>query len=261
MLERRSPPTFDVLIEIQERDRLAIQPDVAAAVDALVRGYPLEPEIRWRDGSGDIHIEKPAPAPSSRPMSQGTRRNTGNGRDLPARTPVSPSHAYENGEEEEGEPIQRDPVRIYPYGVARNRIIQAARRLGVPVILVRDLEEADVLMTLRSYHRAQEQTIQEAEARRMPMYILRANTIAQVEQMLAQLFNLSSDEGRLQEWDLVSAQTASAIQAVLNGQRWADLPPAPAPIRRMQHEMARQAQLVSHSYGKEPHRRVRIFRE
>ena len=261
VLERRSPPTFDVLIEIQERDRLAIQPDVAAAVDALVRGYPLEPEIRWRDGSGDIHIEKPAPAPSSRPMSQGTRRNTGNGRDLPARTPVSPSHAFENGEEEEGEPIQRDPVRIYPYGVARNRIIHAARRLGVPVILVRDLEEADVLMTLRSYHRAQEQTIQEAEARRMPMYILRANTIAQVEQMLAQLFNLSSDEGRLQEWDLVSAQTASAIQAVLNGQRWADLPPAPAPIRRMQHEMARQAQLVSHSYGKEPHRRVRIFRE
>jgi predicted RNA-binding protein Jag len=53
----------------------------------------------------------------------------------------------------------------------------------------------------------------------------------------------------------------SAIQAVLGGQRFVDLPPASAAIRRMQHEMARQAQLVSHSYGKEPNRRVRIFRD
>jgi len=29
----------------------------------------------------------------------------------------------------------------------------------------------------------------------------------------------------------------------------------------MQHELARAANLVSHSYGKEPNRRVRIFRE
>ena len=67
VLERRAPPTFDVLIEIQERDRLAIHPDVAAAVDALVRSYPLQPEIRYRDASGEIHIEK-APAPTVRPV-------------------------------------------------------------------------------------------------------------------------------------------------------------------------------------------------
>ena len=57
------------------------------------------------------------------------------------------------------------------------------------------------------------------------------------------------------------SQTQAAIQAVLNGERWVDLAPATAPVRRMQHEMARQAQLVSHSYGKEPNRRVRIYRE
>ena len=74
VLERRAPPTFDVLIEIQERDRLAIHPDVAAAVDALVRSYPLVPEIRFRDASGEIVIEK-APKPTVRPVGMALRRD------------------------------------------------------------------------------------------------------------------------------------------------------------------------------------------
>ena len=61
--------------------------------------------------------------------------------------------------------------------------------------------------------------------------------------------------------DGVRQQTQQAIQAVLNGERWVDLPPGPSLVRRLEHEMARQAELVSHSYGKEPRRHVRIFRE
>ena len=45
------------------------------------------------------------------------------------------------------------------------------------------------------------------------------------------------------------------------GERWVDLPPGPSTVRRLQHELARDAELVSHSYGKEPRRHVRIFRE
>ncbi|MDX9865623.1 MAG: R3H domain-containing nucleic acid-binding protein, partial [Anaerolineaceae bacterium] len=56
-------------------------------------------------------------------------------------------------------------------------------------------------------------------------------------------------------------ETQAAIEDVLNGQRWTDLPPASASLRRIQHEMARQANLVSHSYGQEPNRRVRIYRD
>ncbi|MRR29050.1 AAA family ATPase, partial [bacterium] len=67
VLERRSPPTFDVLIEIEERDRLHVHADVAAAVDALVRGYPLSPEVRFRNKDGDVVVEKAAPPPAVRP--------------------------------------------------------------------------------------------------------------------------------------------------------------------------------------------------
>jgi predicted RNA-binding protein Jag len=81
-----------------------------------------------------------------------------------------------------------------------------------------------------------------------------------MEQSLAEMFNLPQ-EPVAANFEAVTNQTQSAIQAVLGGQHWVDLPPASASVRRIQHEMAREANLVSQSYGKEPNRRVRIFRE
>ena len=61
VLERRAPPTFNVLIEIQTRNRLAVLEDVAAAVDANLRGRPLPVEVRTRQESGEITIESTQP--------------------------------------------------------------------------------------------------------------------------------------------------------------------------------------------------------
>ena len=146
--------------------------------------------------------------------------------------------------------------------MARNRLMQAAKRLGVPALVVRELDEAEVVMTLRTYYRSRQQTILNAEERGLSIYVLRANTVNQMEQSLADLFNLSlAASPPSADWEEVAAQTQLAIESVLNGRRYVDLPPANATIRRLQHEMARQADLVSHSYGKDPYRRVRIFRE
>jgi stage III sporulation protein SpoIIIAA len=263
VLERRSPPTFDVLIEIQTRDRLAVHLDVAAAVDALLRGYPLPPEIRMRDESGQIHIEKPAQQarmPAFQQGGQGLRRQpveTGRG------TPLQPGEeTFEsrNGEERP----RRGPlptVKVYPFGVARNRLSQAARRLSVPVVLADDPGHADVLVTLRSYYRKRQRTIVDAENRGMPIYVLRSNTVNQMQQFLSGLFNLEEAAADETAEDRVRQETMAAISAVLNGERWVELQPASSSVRRLQHQMARQANLLSHSYGKEPRRRVRIFRE
>jgi stage III sporulation protein SpoIIIAA len=273
VLERRSSPTFDVLIEIQERDRLSVHPDVAAAVDTLVRGVAPQPEIRFRDSEGQIHIEKPPALPAARVLSQqGFRRTAGDQRAYTGTTAAPrrsrSAEAEPEGESEgegemypaaEGKNLQ--PIHIYPYGVARNRLMQAIKRMSVPAYVVRNLGDADVLFTLRSHSRDRQQTIIEAEQHGMPIYVLRTNTVSQIEQSLADLYNLDVNSSPASSWNDVSDQTLSAIEAVMNGQRWADLPPASAAVRRLQHEMAREAQLVSHSYGKEPNRRVRIFRE
>jgi len=265
VLERRAPPTFDVLIEIQTRDRLAVHLDVAAAVDALLRGYPLPPEVRSRDESGQIHIEKAPQAKSFQYQQspQGFRRQ-GNGGGS-AQQPGGRSAAMDarpTGEVRFNQAqTSSQTQRIYAYGVARNRLLQAAKRLGVPVLLVNEPGQADVLVTLRSYYRKRQRTIVDAENRGMPIYVLRANTVNQMQQFLGDLFNLSADVYDERNEERIRQETTAAIDAVLNGERWVELPPASAAVRRLQHQMARQANLVSHSYGKEPRRRVRIFRE
>ena len=130
VLERRAPPTFDVLVEIQNRDRFAVHADILNSVDALLRGFPLAPEIRMRDAEGGIQIEKAAPATASRldaketkTPRRGRQPAARHGRKVPE--PLLRQHF---------EPLRgaRQSVKIYPYGVARNRLMQAAKRLGVP---------------------------------------------------------------------------------------------------------------------------------
>ena len=255
VLERRAPPTFDVVIEIQQRNRLAVHMNISASVDALLRGYPLPPEIRMRDLDGHIRIEKtPAVVPSRMDVNdKGARRGI--------RQSVEKSEAAVARPSVDLSPGLFQPVRVYPYGVARNRLMQAAKRLGVPAIVVRDVSEADALVTLRTYYRDHQQAIVDAEHRGMPIYVLRANTVNQIEQLLTDLFNLPSEQIAPNDLEAVRLQTQAAIEAVLNGERWVDLPPGPSLVRRHQHEMARQSELVSHSYGKEPRRHVRIFKE
>jgi hypothetical protein len=260
------------LVELIERDRLALHADVGASVDALVRGFPLQPEIRYRDANNELHVEK-APAPSAaRSAAQGNRRSapgletnpfqrsqTPSGHSTPSRMESLTTEA--NPQVTPAVDANLAPVRIYPFGVARNRLMQAAKRLGVPALVVKELNDAQSLITLRAYYRDRQQTILEAEQRGMPIYVLRSNTVNQMEQFLADLFNLPGEITASGSTDEYANQTQIAIQAVLNGERWVDLPPATAAIRRLQHDMAREAQLVSHSYGKEPNRRVRIFRD
>ena len=254
VLERRAPPTFDVLIEIQTRDRFAVHTDIMSSVDSLLRDAPLPPEVRMRDAEGKIQIEKTAPPAKSKADVKTPRRGL---RSAPVSEEAAPAPAL-RATSSVGAALQT--VRVYAYGVARNRLMQAAKRLGVPAVVVRDVSEADALVTLRTYYRNRQQTVMEAEQRGMPIYVLRANTVAQVEQFLGDLYNLSAAPMR-DSMDDIRSETQQAIAAVLNGERWVDLPPGPSLVRRLQHEMARSAELVSHSYGKEPRRHVRIFRE
>ncbi|MCX6079493.1 MAG: AAA family ATPase [Chloroflexi bacterium] len=276
VLERRAPPTFDVLVEIQSRDEFAIHVDITESVDTFLRGFPLPAELRVRDENGKIHVEK---APAATPPHLGQRidygrvpQNTTSFETGPAVAPARlrsgaiPAMPVPVISESESESLVRQPLRavkIYPYGVARNRLMQSAKRIGVPAVVVRTIDEAEALITLRSYYRDHQATVVEAERRGMPIYVLRANSVSQIEQFLTDLFNIPSGEAVLPPSlsDDVRSETQQAIAAVMNGERFVDMAPASPVVRRIQHDMAREVDLVSHSYGKEPRRHVRIFRD
>jgi len=251
VLERRAPPTFDVLVEIQDRQTFAVHHNVAHSVDMLLRQRGLLPEVRYRNEAGEIKIEKP-PSPekrSTRPSSGLTNGERQRGKGVP----------HENGFIHFEESGILQPKKVFPYGVGQNRLRQAAKTLRLPITIVDDLDTADVLMTLKSYYRKHPQPITQAERLGKPVYVLRSNTSVQIEACLADIFALSAHD--VDPSSVALRETQAAIHKVLSGTRSVELSPQTAKIRREQHELARQSNLISHSLGREPRRRVRIYRD
>ncbi len=286
VLERKAPPTFDVLIEIQERQRMIIHHDVAASVDALLRGRMLTPELRYLDKDTQLHSEpalqygsnaqeQAGPEPDrERPRRrtgskqwENERATTGNGN---GRRHHEPALEWRNSAVNTAEPeaartrtesdaSARKLVRIFPYGVGQNRLRSAANTLNVPIQIVEDLNQADVVMTLKNYYRQQPQPISDAERRNIPIYVLRSNTVSQMEQCLVDIFHIPTDP--IDVFTEAMRQAQDGIQQVMSGASDIELAPQSAAIRSQQHQLVRAANLVSHSYGREPYRRVRIFRK
>jgi hypothetical protein len=145
-------------------------------------------------------------------------------------------------------------LRVFPHGVSRKRLEQAIKDLQLPVIIAREPDEADVAMTLRSEYRQKPPALREVEDRGLPIYVLKANTIAQMQASLTSIFSLEVDPR-----DAALSETEQAIRIVMKEQEPVELSPQNAYIRRLQHQMAERANLVSRSRGREPFRRVRLY--
>jgi len=406
VLERKAPPTFDVIVEIQDRERVAVHADVADTIDALLRGDPVAPELRWRDEEG-VHRSQGRPRPSPReqlgaerfaglvgagspwrmepgwrgegsyrtggyreaergaafrpgyrPGATGGWRQSrgGSGRESGTRgpaseggwagtlpgerfaAPVASPHGTQlaeapfvagdiadrgplergatttaaetrareareldrqkawrdqasralsamkaeegtgpvNVDELEGEDLDTLPLgaeegsdgatvlvpggsplptlRVLPQGISRKRLEQAIRDLQLPVVIARDVDDADVVMTLRNEYKQKTPLLRDAEDRAMPIYVLKSNTIPQMQSSLTSIFSLEIDPR-----EAAMRETEDAIEVVLQSSEAVELSPQNAYIRRLQHQLAERANLVSRSRGREPYRRVRLY--
>ncbi len=270
VLERRAPPTFDVLIEIQERQRLIVHHDVAISVDNLLRGRAVETELRCYDEHGTMLREMQH---SAAVVTRG-RKERG-GRELPMERerpavsrgkPLEPQAEPEDALSEEAALIPSPAphgslksITVYGYGLARGKLEEAAQRLRVPLVVVDDLDEADMVVTVKNYYRKRPKMINDAEKGGMPIYVLRSSTAMQIDSFLTDVFGLTAEE--VDPYSVAMRDVQEAIDRIGDGARSVDLTPQPPHIRRMQHELIREAHLISHSYGREPYRRVRIYRE
>jgi stage III sporulation protein SpoIIIAA len=284
VLERKAPPTFDVVVEIVERDRVIVHRSVAETVDAILRGHMVPPESRWRDEAGEVRaatkydyrIHEAASNSSMfvtpEPGGHGTftrrtglsglqplpgGRGQGSIEEAMLASDVSSDVAQATtARERETRVASMRPMAVFPYGVSRKRLEQAVRELGVPVTVARDLEESDAVITLRTYYRRKPPALRDAEAGGTPLFVLKTNTLLQMESMLANLYELEANpqEAALRE-------TAEAIGLVQESGRSMELAPQNAYVRRLQHQMAEQHNLMSRSRGSEPNRRVQLLPE
>ncbi len=264
VLERKAPPTFDVLIEIQDKDRLAVHHDVAEVVDRFLREIPPRPELRTRT-EGGVEIQKsdrsdaersrsPRPDRSRRTRSQSPPRPASPWTEPPATTP-------EPDEDDRGMAAilpRGRTVRIFPYAVSKAKLDKALHKFRVPAYLVDDLDEADMVVTIKAQERRQPRRLRDAQARGIPFYVVRSNTIAQMENFLRAAFgvddHLSLDEAAVREVE-------EAVDEALELGQPVELSPQNNHLRRLQHELVERFGLTSESKGQEPYRRVVVYPE
>ncbi len=334
ILERKAPPTFDVVVEQQSWQELIIHRDVADTVDNMLRGQTIFAEERMRDEmTGEVTLRRITAGGMEVPQwgvggmsRQGSAMNRGadngwepirqmrqqgvhsgggsermRGRSQAqmralAPTGTAPADVGHRGAatlvtanhpllaereyldtEEEAQLLQMRTLRVYPFGVNRDRLAQSARLLRVPVVITNDQSQADAVITLKNYYRRQPERLQQAEEQHKLIIILKNNTVAQMQHALARIFDIplmdvppdddeetgngNNGKATADPTTRVLLETEDAIHQVLNkGLTTAELPPANAYVRRLQHQMATRYNLISRSRGKEPNRRVKIFR-
>ncbi|MCC7105546.1 MAG: AAA family ATPase [Chloroflexi bacterium] len=272
VLERKASPTFDIMIEIQNWARVAVHEDVAETVDDFLRGMHHPPTIRFRDEAGQVRSEVPPPTPQ--PGREGgflgERYLTERRHERNRRNAERDARAAERPAQRDAEPASHDrastqhagrapgeAVGIYPYGVNRSRLESLVH--GLPARVTSDLDEADVVLTVKNYYRRKPQALRDAEANGTPIYVLRSTSVGQIEEAVSRIVH--------QDLYGQSASTASALQEteeaiarVLDDNKPVELAPQNGYIRRLQHELIEQYSLSSSSTGREPFRRVRIAR-
>ncbi len=233
VLERKAPPTFDVVVEIHDRDTVAIHKNVAEVVDALLRGYQPQPEVRKRTASGQVAIVQEADTESM---------------------PQLTAAAYH---EDEGEREDREKaLLIFPYGVSRNKIERAIHNLRLNAGIARNWDDADVVLTLKTLERKEQPKLKQIASENIPIYSIKTNTTTQIQNSLKDVFNLPSIDTE----EIALRETEEAIYQVLLNSKAIELSPQTSYVRRMQHQLAEKYRLQSRSTGLEPNRRVRIFK-
>jgi stage III sporulation protein SpoIIIAA len=224
VLERKAPPTFDVLVEIQDRDRVAIHMPLADIVDSALRGPIATPKVRVRTRDGRVISNVDAPVVLS-------------SESAPAPT------------------ITTKPLGIFPYGVSRHHVEQSIRELELPVKVLGNLDGAGAVLTLKNHYRRRPDSLRQAESRGLPIHILKSNSVSQVRDALSRIYGVDKPDDATNK---ALAEAAAAIKQVKTTLRPVEISPQNAYLRRLQHQLVAENDLSARSTGKEPQRRLRI---
>ena len=289
VLERKAPPTFDVVVEIQSWERLAVHDDVAHVVDQWLRGYPIVPEVRWLDENGEVQRaeeEYRANADAPPPFAMnGTKRqpeDRRSGRDYgherrrdfarePGRSVSPPRPMGEMSDEEEA---MVSEVRVFLFGVGRDKLEAAMVESGTPAQIVNELRRADLVLTTKTHYRRGSQLVRIAEANGKPVYVLRKNSLPQLQDFLRTVVAQRNPNGQFRGGRAPAAEpqeapnieramheAEEAANRVLSGEEMTvKLSPQRSHIRRLQHMLGQRYNVASTSQGREPDRAVMFYR-
>ena len=325
VLERKAPPTFEIAIEMLERQKWVVHENVAETVDQLLRGRQPNPQVRTVDEAGKVAITRETPAAPatgqatfrSAPLGgsgsmrsgQGGWRAAGHIAPVPPRrqevereptegilfdevasTPLSERQQFDRmlNESLEGLPLmpmeapryqqqagpngEDLPLHVYPYAISRSQLDQVIQTLNLPIVLTKDIDDADAVLALRSHLKNHSKLRSLAKHRHIPIHAVKTNSVPQMIRTLQRMLRIDdtgidepidltlfSNSGGEDEIEALEEARLAVEHIVIPKGQPVELLPRSPKVRKMQLELVEHFRLKSSSFGEEPNRRLRIY--
>ncbi|MEI7474117.1 MAG: R3H domain-containing nucleic acid-binding protein [bacterium] len=259
ILEREKQPTFDMVVEIVDRNTLAVYKNTTEAVDFILRGWPIQPEIRnvdetYTSCSVEV-VKKEQVHPSLQPVET---------REKPKLFNATPQ-SYDDFDIDKYMKDFQPNKKIYIYAVSRSLIDKLIERLDINAEVTRNIDEADIVISHKSYEKAGAKILNVAKNYQIPIYFVKSNTMGNIQKTIKEALNIKCDAGDMMEesffneTDEALEEAKTAVNKVLAGVPEIELLPRKQHIRRLQHELVEQHNLTSKSIGDEPNRRLKVL--
>lgn len=297
VLERKAPPTFEIAVEMQERQRWTVHESVADTVDALLRGVTPSPQIRSVSETGEVKITRETKSAPVATAAVTSLRPTGwraSGQMTPVKKTADPERFSQTNDFERllnastyqmnafGKEAQTAiasgpngedlPLHIYPYGIGRHQLEQVIETLNLPVVLTKDIDGADAVLAVRTQVKNHSKLRHIAKARHIPIHAIKSGSIGEITHALQRMLNMDdiampetldlrlfTQNGSDDELEALEEARLAVEQIVIPKKQPVELLPRSANVRKMQHELVEHYRLRSTSFGDEPNRRLRIY--
>ena len=252
VLEREKQPTFDIVIEILDRNTLAVYKDTAEAVDYILRGWPIRPEIRKVDKV--YSFSESAPVTQKEP----TVLDKINSLDEKIEHPESLKFSFSR--QKYVEEVKKYK-KIYLYAVSRSIAEKVIERLDLNAEITRNIDDADIVIAHKNFIKGGAKVLSTAEENRLQIFYVKTNSMAQIQKVIKEALDIAELNERQSFYDITEKaldEAKAAIEKVLAGEGDVELTPQNTQIRKLQHELVEQHNLESKSVGEGESRHLRI---
>lgn len=255
VLEREKQPTFDIVIEIIDRNTLAVYKNASEAVDYILRGWPIRPEIRKVDKDYNLDTvtdKKEEKINISQQIS-----------DLEQKILPQPEDSlkFSFSRKEYVESI-KPTKKIYLYAVSRSIVEKIIERLDLNAELTRNVEDADLVIAHKNFAKGGAKVLNTANDYRIQVFYIKTNSMAQIQKVLKEALDIQDASealhGYYDDAERALDEAKIAINKILAGAKHIELNPQNQQIRKLQHELVEQHNLESRSVGEGANRHLKI---
>lgn len=253
VLEREKQPTFDIVIEILDRNTLAVYKDTSEAVDYILRGWPIRPELRKVDKTYEFS-QAPTPVPARVPNVIDKINALDNKIDHPE------SLKFSFSRQKYVEEVKKFK-KIYLYAVSRSIAEKVIERLDLNAEITRNLDDADIVIAHKNFVKGGAKVLSTAEENRIQIFYVKTNSMAQIQKVIKEALDIAELNEKQSFYDITERaldEAKAAIEKVLAGAKDIELTPQNQQIRKLQHELVEQHNLASKSVGEGENRHLRI---